>query len=423
VPVAAAGAIKRVGYFFLLQPSRDIAYIDRIMEVIGNPRILVCVSQIGPLAELRRLLAAGSYEVGGHLLGSPDPPDLNTYQLILIESQPGQTQALELCRHFRSLLEDSFVPILYVIADLNPATRLASFEAGADTYLLRPFVAGELLAQVQALLRIKEIHDRLSQRTAEFHRLNKRLQQAYQQIDQELQLAQRIQASFLPQTLPQIPHSRFAVHYLLCGRVGGDFYDVFRLDENHVGIYVADAMGHGVPASLLTIFVKKGVRAKEVFGQQYRLVPPGEVLTRLNRDLIDQKLSESPFITMVYGLFNHKEGTICFARAGHPYPLHVPAHGEPVFWHQQGLLLGIADATFSDHTHRLAPGDKVLLYSDGIDNASFDGKPAGADSLLACAAKHRDLPVQDFVEQLARDLFGTAAQPDDLTLLGLEVCE
>src|SRR5207237_6088392 len=142
----------------------------------------------------------------------------------------------------------------------------------------------------QAFLRIKDVHDRLADKSAEVHRVNKRLQQAYQQIDQELELAQRIQLSFLPQTLPDVPQVRFAVRYLLCGRVGGDFYDVFRLDERHVGLYVADAMGHGVPASLLTIFVKKGVKTKEVSGQQYRLVPPDEVLFRLNRALIDKQL-------------------------------------------------------------------------------------------------------------------------------------
>src|SRR5205823_2044728 len=162
-----------------------------------------------------------------------------------------------------------------------------------------------LLAQVRALLGIKETHDRLQGRAAEVNRINNRLREAYQRLDQELELAQRIQSSFLPQGLPQVPRVRFAVHYLLCGRVGGDFYDVFRLDEQHVGFYVADAMGHGVPASLLTIYVKKGVRPKEVFGTDYRLVPPGEVLNRLNKDLIDQQLSENPFITMAYGLLNH----------------------------------------------------------------------------------------------------------------------
>jgi sigma-B regulation protein RsbU (phosphoserine phosphatase) len=390
------------------------------MQNNGAPRILICVSQMAALAEMRRLLETGGHDVAGHLFGSPDPDDLPAYQLIIIEGGTA-TDSLELCRRFRARLDDGFTPIIYVSDDHTPASRLAGFEAGADTYLLRPFAPGELLAQVQAFLRIKDVHDRLAQKTAEIHRINKRLQQAYQQIDQELELAQRIQSSFLPQTLPEVPRTRFAVHYLLCGRVGGDFYDVFRLDEHHVGFYVADAMGHGVPASLLTIFVKKGVKVKEVFGQQYRLIPPGEVLTRLNKDLIDQKLKENPFITMAYGLLNHHDGTLYFSRAGHPYPLHVPKDGEPEYWQQEGLLLGIVDATFTDRSYHLKPGDKVLLYSDGIDNAVFEGQEPGAASLLACAAKHRDLPINEFVDRVARDLFGTTAQPDDLTLLGLEL--
>jgi phosphoserine phosphatase RsbU/P len=389
----------------------------------GAPsRVLVCVGQMANLGELRHVLGAGGYDVGGHLLGTADPADLLSYHLILIEGSKGHGDALSLCKRMRARVDGTFIPILFVTDDHSSSTRLAGFEAGADTYLLRPFVAGELLAQVAALLRIKELHDRLANRTAEFHRVNKRLQQAYLQIDQELELAQRIQTSFLPQSLPEIPHIRFAVHYLLCGRVGGDFYDVFRLDEKHVGVYVADAMGHGVPASLLTIYVKKGVRAKEVFDKQYRLVPPGEVLTRLNKDLIDQKLSESPFITMVYALFNHHDGTFRFARAGHPYPLYLPTEGPLQLWQQEGLLLGITETQFQNQTYQLRKGDKVLFYSDGIDNACVDGQPPGVDSLMACAARHRKLPVRELVERLAMDLFGTKAQTDDLTLLGLEYC-
>jgi sigma-B regulation protein RsbU (phosphoserine phosphatase) len=389
----------------------------------GPGRILVCAPHVALLAELRRLLEGHGHEVGGHLLGAPDPDALAGFRLVVLEGSTQVPQALELCRRLRPRLEETFVPILFVTDDHSPATRLASFEAGADTYLLRPFAPGELIAQATALLRIKETHDRLSEKTAEVNRINKRLQQAYQQIDQELELAQRIQTSFLPQTLPQVPHVRFAVHYLLCGRVGGDFYDIFRLDEKHVGFYVADAMGHGVPASLLTIFVKKGVKAKEVFGSQYRLIPPDEVLYRLNRDLIDQQLSEQPFITIVYALFDHQSGTIQVSRAGHPYPLHVPRAGEVSLWRQEGLLLGVVDAKFPARTHRLAAGDKLIFYTDGVDNAVFEGHPPGVESLVACATRHRGLPVQDFVARLARDLFGAAPQPDDLTLLGLERCD
>ena len=134
-------------------------------------------------------------------------------------------------------------------------------------------------------------------------------------------------------------------------------------------------MGHGVPASLLTIFVKKGVRPKEVFGKQYRLVPPGEVLGRLNKELVDQQLSDTPFITMAYGLLNHREGVLRFARAGHPYPLLVPQDGPLQWWQQEGLLLGVVDAVFPTQVYRLRPGDKVLLYSDGVDTAVFEGCP------------------------------------------------
>jgi phosphoserine phosphatase RsbU/P len=393
------------------------------MPANGLPRILVCAHEMNALAEVRRLLTTGGNEVFGHLFGTPDPDRLAEYRLVIVEGTGCRPAAVDLCRRFRGRLDEAVLPLVFVTDDHGPETRLASFEAGADACLLRPFAPGELLAQVRALLRIKETHDRLAEKTAEVHRINKRLQQAYQQIDQELELAQRIQASFLPQSLPEVPRVRFAVKYLLCGRVGGDFYDVFRLDERHVGLYVADAMGHGVPASLLTIFVKKGIRAKEVFGKQYRLVPPGDVIGRLNQDLIEQKLSENPFITMVYALLDHETGALQFARAGHPYPLFIPKEGPLELWQQEGLLLGVVNASFATTTHTLRPGDKVLLYSDGIDTATFEGAPPGAQSLLACAERHRALPAGPFVDRLARDLFGATEHPDDLTLLGLEMTD
>src|SRR5262249_20086910 len=144
-------------------------------------------------------------------------------------------------------------------------------------------------------------------------------------------------------------------------------------------------------------------------------------LHRLNRDLIEQQLSETPFITMAYGLLNHHDGTLRLARAGHPYPLYVPHDGEPVLWQQEGLLLGITQASYADRSYTLRPGDKVLVYTDGVDNARFEDRSPGAESLLACAARHRGLSVRPFIERLARDLFGADALADDLTLFGIEM--
>ena len=384
------------------------------------PRILLCADSATTVDDARRILQQAGYATSFHAFYEAGPDQAASYHLVVVDGGHDPRHALDFCRRLRARSSDGCLPILFIVADAAPAPRLASLECGADTYLLRPFECGELLAQARAFLRIREHHDRLAEKTAEVQRINKRLQAEHQQNNMEMELARRIQESFLPHSLPSVPHLRLAVKYRPCERVGGDFYDIFRLDEHHLGFYVADAMGHGVPASLLTIFVKKGVRTKEISGQDYRLVPPAEVLARLNCDLMEQQLSEMPFITMAYVLFNFREGTFRFARSGHPYPLYLPYDGAPSLWEVQGSLLGVFDTEFRERTEQLRPGDKVLLYTDGMDAASFENQPVGIPSLLACAARNRALPVQELVDRLSIDLFGQTRQTDDLTVLGIE---
>lgn len=201
--------------------------------------------------------------------------------------------------------------------------------------------------------------------------------------------------------------------------VGGDFYDVLRLDENHVGFYVADAMGHGVPAALLTIFLKQGVRPKEIQGRHYRLLSPAEVLRRLHHDLVKQESIDAVFITMLYGMINGRDGTLSLAHAGHPYPLHVPRNGTPEFWHGDGGILGVGPEEFAVQEHHLSAGEKLLLYTDGIEGK--DGR--GVSRLRSLAAEHRALPIRDYVELLAEELLGHGPQEDDFTLLGMEIVD
>ena len=211
--------------------------------------ILLCADHAPPGDDVRCALEQAGYRLHLHANGTPlEEPWL--FGVIVIDAAQAAERARSLCHTLRERLTDAFVPIVMVMNDAAPEARLATLECGADAYVLRPFAKQELLGQVEAFLRLKHRHDHLAEKSAEVNRVNKRLQAAYHQIDQELELARRIQESFLPQSLPDVPHVRFAVHYQPCGRVGGDFYDVFRLDERHIGLYIADAMGHGVPASL-----------------------------------------------------------------------------------------------------------------------------------------------------------------------------
>jgi sigma-B regulation protein RsbU (phosphoserine phosphatase) len=375
---------------------------------VGNPG----------LDEVRSCLTDAGYEVGVRALQGPHLRV--SAHLYVVDGGAETTAALEQCQRLRTDGDTGYTPILLVTSETAPALRLASLQSGADANLARPLQAAELLAQVQALLRIKQRHDQLAGQAAEAHGISHRLQAANQQMDQELELARRLQESFLPHSLPQVPGVKFAVKYKPASRVGGDFYDVFRLDEKHLAFYVADAMGHGVPASLLTIFIKKSVKAKEITGQTYRLVPPMEVLHKLNRDLIAQQIPDLPFITMVYVLFNNADGTLQFSRAGHPYPLHIPKNGKPALWQIEGSLLGVFETKFRVQSQRLAPGDKLLLYTDGMDGASFEQHPVGLASLLAAAERFRALPIDELVERLASDLFTQTRQSDDVTLFGVE---
>jgi sigma-B regulation protein RsbU (phosphoserine phosphatase) len=376
------------------------------------PCILVVGDDDGLVRELRCPLELAGYSVvqtGGHA---------SDCQLVIAAGGDARQTALQ-----RADEKGSAVPLLAVLAAPSPAARTAALTAGADAVLAAPVAEGELLAQVGALLRVTQRHGRLAARAAELEAVNDRLRRTHERVAQELELARRIQLSFLPQDLPEAPGVRFAVHYRPCGRVGGDFYDVFRLDEHHVGFYVADAMGHGVPAALLTMFLKRGVRPKDIYQSQYRLVPPGEVLQRLNHDLIVQAVTENSFITMVYGLYNTAEKTLRFARAGHPHPLYLPAGGPTQRWELPGSLLGVLTAPYADRLCRLGPGDKVLFHTDGADGIGNPVGGAGPEGLFACAERHRRLPVARLVEQLAHDLVCQPDEPDDLTLLGLEVVE
>ena len=159
------------------------------------------------------------------------------------------------------------------------------------------------------------------------------------------------------------------------------------------------------------------MRAKEIIGKQYRLLPPDEVLQKLNRDLIEQALAENPFITMIYGLLNFCDGTLRYARAGHPHPIYLPRDGEPQTWPGTGSLLGVFETEFPPQTRQLRPGDQLLLYTDGWDTSGA----ASIEKLTAAASHHRGLPIADCVAQLAQDLLGQSSQPDDFTLLGLEM--
>jgi sigma-B regulation protein RsbU (phosphoserine phosphatase) len=148
-------------------------------------------------------------------------------------------------------------------------------------------------------------------------------------LTEQLRLAGLVQQDFLPAKLPNTDEVQWATIFLPAEWVSGDIYDIVRIDEQHIGFYVADIVGHGMPAALLTIFLKQALVMRETIENNYRIFSPAEVVKNLNLRMTAQKLSGYQFATCCYCLLNTKTLQLTYARAGHPYPILIRSGQQP----------------------------------------------------------------------------------------------
>jgi sigma-B regulation protein RsbU (phosphoserine phosphatase) len=246
-----------------------------------------------------------------------------------------------------------------------------------------------------------------------------------QRLDEEMRLAARLQQDFLPKKLPQIGRVHFHTLFRPAGYVSGDLYDVMRLDERHVGFYMADAVGHGMPAALLTMFMKNALLTKQITADGYRLLKPGQTMARLNESLVGQNLSYATFATAIYGHVNADTLEVTLARGGHPSPMLLGADGNMQMVGCEGSLLGIfPDEQYDDTTIRLSPSDRLFVYTDGIEVAFSDSDQIDARRWREELLARRELPTEALLAEFARHLdreSGSLAPKDDLTMIVIEV--
>jgi sigma-B regulation protein RsbU (phosphoserine phosphatase) len=255
------------------------------------------------------------------------------------------------------------------------------------------------------------------------HRLHADAQEAIRsadELDEEMRIASKLQQDFLPRRLPTVGDMRFAVLYRPASWVSGDIYDVARLDEQHVGFYVADAVGHGMPAALLTMFIKEAMQTKRISGRSYELVPPEEALAALNGDLCSQRLSMCEFCTAVYAIVNAVTGELTISRAGHPAPLLIEPGGNIQPLELPGPLLGVMDdAEYESRRLTLEPGQRLVFYSDGVEDAVCGKGNPDLSALMDLLGPSDELPRDELVMTLS-DRLDTLNCEDDVTVLLVE---
>lgn len=243
-------------------------------------------------------------------------------------------------------------------------------------------------------------------------------------LSEQLRLAGMVQRDFLPRQLPNTEKLRWATVFLPAEWVSGDIYDIVRLDERHIGFHVADAVGHSMPAALLTIFLKQALVMRQTLEDDYRIFAPADVVKNLNLRMTGQKLSGYQFATCCYCLLNIETLELVYARAGHPYPVLI-RDGKPTQLEIRGSLLGIFEqAMYKQQSIRLAGGDKLMLYSDGADpfiGAFHDTEGfIFTDRFVELARLPLDQMFQG-LNELGQKQQLDPAEIDDITIVGLEV--
>lgn len=294
------------------------------------------------------------------------PENVKTTDAIILIADNQATQSVML--NLLNMLEEAGLPVLALLGD-DPGPNNCFEFAGA---VVDRFDAPDdrLCALLLGLLHRQREVKRLRGEVALTQRFHGGLKGQIAKINEELQLAAVVQREFLPRDLPTMHGVDFAALWRPTNYVSGDIYDVMRLDEDHIGIFIADAVGHGVPAALMTMVICRSLVTKEITGNSYRLVPPSEVLSRLNAEMIRRQGRTTRFTTAVYGVVNCRSRTLTLAGAGHPPPLLLHADGTSQLLETTGGLLGVfPDESFSQIEIELRSDDRVLLYTDGFEQA------------------------------------------------------
>jgi serine phosphatase RsbU (regulator of sigma subunit) len=294
------------------------------------------------------------------------------------------------------------------------STRKARFAPG-EIALLRTF-ANQAALSIQRAALIERLRANIAELEAAQARLVRQ-----ERLEHEMGLARQVQQSVLPQVFPDAPGYRFAACNQPARQVGGDFYDVFVLDDDHIGVVIADVSDKGMPAALYMALTRS-----LLYAEARRERSPRAVLLNVNR-LLRELGEPHMFVTVFYGVIALPARQLTYARAGHDYPL-LLRDGTSIALGGRGTVLGMLEAEnlgLTEEQIDLTPGDRLVLYTDGLtDVLNTGGQRFGSEQLDELLRAHAELSpatLCDATFAALADFQGDAEQYDDMTMLAVAV--
>ena len=327
-----------------------------------------------------------------------------TPDLVLLDILMPDMSGFEVYRRLNERADAAPVPVIFLSALDDSADKIAGLGLGAVDYVTKPIQPEEVRARVDNHL--TRLH------------LQRELRRNRDLLDRELADAAELQRIMLPQDMP----AGFAAHYRTSRHAGGDYYDVKQLDDTRWSFIVADVSGHGAAAAIVMAMIRTLFHALD----RCTAGDPAAALRGIDAQF--GFLRDTPvFATAVYGVVDMAQRTIRFASAGHPLPLLARSDGNTAALHCEGTLplLFAAPAPIPVAEHQLAPGDRILIYTDGItDRQSPSGEMFETDQLAAAFTRSARRDARTVIEQVVAEIeaFAKGAEPvDDQTLLAIAI--
>jgi sigma-B regulation protein RsbU (phosphoserine phosphatase) len=280
-------------------------------------------------------------------------------ELILTDYEMPEMDGAGLCKAIKAdkVLRTTPILMLTTLAEID--NKVAGLEAGADDYILKPKSPDDFREMFKRL----EAHLRIADLRAELATQNRLLEAAHKKLTFELDLARKVQLALMPR--PPKPRGvlQLAIRYTPANQLGGDVYDIYRLENNRLGILVADVSGHGVNSAMLSGMVKALAAPLTI-----AVLEPGELLAGLDV-ATEQYFPEGYFCTGFYLIADEETGLLRYAGVGHPPGIVVGPNGTRTLPSNPGMLgIGMVDGT-AGAVDRLEPGESLVIYTDGLTDA------------------------------------------------------